>query len=192
MKIIWELYTAFFRIGILTFGGGYAMLPMLQSEIVEKRKWATEEEVLNYFAVGQCTPGIIAVNTATFIGYKQKRIPGGVVATLGVISPSILIILIIARVLDHYAANPWVAHAFAGVRVAVCALVLSSIVKLWKSGIENKWGILLFLSAFVLVAFVELSSVWIVLGAIGIGICLQFLGGQRPKNADYEEAGGSK
>lgn len=168
------------------------MLPMLQSEIVEKRKWATEEEVLNYFAVGQCTPGIIAVNTATFIGYKQKRIPGGVVATLGVISPSILIILIIARVLDHYAANPWVAHAFAGVRVAVCALVLSSIVKLWKSGIENKWGILLFLSAFVLVAFVELSSVWIVLGAIGIGICLQFLGGQRPKNADYEEAGGSK
>ena len=132
MKVIWELYAAFFRIGLLTFGGGYAMLPMLQSEIVEKRKWATEEEVLNYFAVGQCTPGIIAVNTATFIGYKQKKIPGGIVATLGVISPSILIILIIARVLDHYSANLWVAHAFAGVRVAVCALVLSSIVKLWK------------------------------------------------------------
>ena len=192
MKVIWELYAAFFRIGLLTFGGGYAMLPMLQSEIVEKRKWATEEEVLNYFAVGQCTPGIIAVNTATFIGYKQKKIPGGIVATLGVISPSILIILIIARVLDHYSANLWVAHAFAGVRVAVCALVLSSIVKLWKSGIKNKWGILLFFAAFILVAFVELSSVWIVLGAIVIGICLQFFGGRKPEDTDAEKVGGFK
>lgn len=191
MRVVWELYAAFFRIGLMTFGGGYAMLPMLQSEIVEKRRWATEEEVLNYFAVGQCTPGIIAVNTATFVGYKQKRIIGGVLATLGVITPSIIIILVIAGILDRYAENVWVAHAFAGVRVAVCALVLSSIIKLWKSGVKNTAGILLFLAAFVLVAFVELSSVWIVIGAIALGILLQIRQNKRSGKREEKEGDSS-
>lgn len=191
MRVAWELYAAFFKIGLMTFGGGYAMLPMLQSEIVEKRRWATEEEVLNYFAVGQCTPGIIAVNTATFVGYKQKRIAGGILATLGVITPSIIIILVIAGVLDRYADNVWVAHAFSGVRVAVCALVLSSIVKLWKSGVKNKAGIILFLTAFVLVAFVELSSIWIVIGAIVLGILIQLYHNKSAGCREEKEGGGS-
>lgn len=173
MKLLLNLYLTFFRIGIMTFGGGYAMLPMLQREIVEKNKWATEEEVLNYFAVGQCTPGIIAVNTATFIGFKKKGIPGGIMATLGVVSPSIVIILIIGTILDNFYDNVWVQHAFAGIRVAVCALVLSSIVKLWKSGVKNGLGIILFLIAFVWVAFFGLSSIWIVIAIIALGLLLQ-------------------
>lgn len=173
MNIVFQLYLTFFKIGLTMFGGGYAMLPLLQAEIVEKRSWTTEEELLNYFAVGQCTPGIIAVNTATFVGYKQKGIGGAIMATLGIVSPSIIIILLIATVLDKYADNVWVGHAFAGIRVAVCALVLSSIVKLWKSGVKNKWGILLFLLSFVLIAFIGVSTVWPVIGAIALGIIIQ-------------------
>ena len=168
-----ELYVTFFKIGIMTFGGGYAMLPLLQTEIVEKHAWATKEEILNYFAVGQCTPGIIAVNTSTFIGYKRAKIPGGIIATLGFISPSILIILVIAKILNQFMDNVWVAHAFAGIRAAVCALVLKSIISMWKSGVKNAGGIILFLIAFVLVAFVGLSSVWPVICTMVLGILLQ-------------------
>lgn len=175
MNMLLKLYVTFFRIGLVMFGGGYAMLPLLQAEIVEKQKWTTEEEILNYFAVGQCTPGIIAVNTATFVGYKQKKIPGAIVATLGMVSPSIIIILLIASVLERFAENVWVNHAFAGIRVAVCALVLSSIVKLWKSGVKNKWGILLFLISFVLVAFIDVSTVWLVIGTIVLGLIYQLI-----------------
>lgn len=189
MNVVLKLYATFFRIGLVMFGGGYAMLPLLQAEIVEKHKWTTEEEILNYFAVGQCTPGIIAVNTATFVGYKQKKIGGAIMATLGIVSPSIIIILLIASVLDQFADNVWVGHAFAGIRVAVCALVLSSIVKLWKSGVKNKWGILLFLIAFVLVAFINVSTIWLVIGAIVLGIIYQLI---KEKRALHPKKEGDK
>lgn len=162
------------------------MLPLLQAEIVDKRGWATEEEILNYFAVGQCTPGIIAVNTATFVGYKQKKLGGAIMATLGIVTPSIIIILLIANVLNQFADNVWVGHAFAGIRVAVCALVLNSIVKLWKSGVKNKWGILLFLIAFVLVAFVNVNTVWLVIGGIIAGLLYQVLVEKRALRSDKE------
>lgn len=164
------------------------MMPLLQEEIVRKRNWTTEEEILNYFAVGQCTPGIIAVNTATFVGYKQKKISGAIMATLGMVSPSIIIILLIAGILEQFSGNVWVGHAFAGIRVAVCALVLNSIIKLWKSGVKNKWGILLFLLSFVLVAFVNVSTVWLVVGAIVLGllyqVCKERLGKKEEKAGD--------
>ena len=102
IKEICELVVSFFKIGIMTFGGGYAMLPMLQRELVENRKWVTEEEILNYFAIGQCTPGVIAVNTATFVGYKRCKIPGAIFATIGVVLPSMIIITIIAAVLSNF------------------------------------------------------------------------------------------
>lgn len=184
--MIWKLYATFFKIGIMMFGGGYAMLPLLQAEIVDKRGWTTEEEILNYFAVGQCTPGIIAVNTATFVGYKQKKLSGAIVATLGIVTPSIIIILLIANVLEQFADNVWVGHAFAGIRVAVCALVLSSIVKLWKSSVKNKWGILLFLIAFVLVAFVKVNTVWLVIAGIAAGVLYQAVVQHRASNPDKE------
>ena len=164
MKILWDLYRAFFTIGALTFGGGYAMLPMLEREIVQKHKWATQEEILNYFAIGQCTPGIIAVNTATFVGYKTKKEIGGIVATLGVIAPSIVIITVIAMVLQNFMDIVWVQHAFAGIRVAVCALITISVVKLFKSNVKQHWHIALAIIAFVVVALLKLSPVYVVVG----------------------------
>ena len=118
-----ELYISFFKIGGLTFGGGLAMLPMLQREVVEDRKWCTEEEILDMYAIGQCTPGIIAVNTATYVGYKQAGFFGGMAGTLGVISPSIIIICLIASILQNFIHLPAVIHALAGIRIVVCALL---------------------------------------------------------------------
>ena len=126
MKTLIDLFFTFCRIGGLTFGGGYAMLPMIQKEIVEEKKWATEEEVLDYYAVGQCTPGIIAVNTATFIGYKVQGIIGAIVATLGVVFPSLIIITIIAALLKNFASYAIIQHAFSGIRVVVIALIISA------------------------------------------------------------------
>lgn len=133
MNIYLDLFWTFAKIGVCTFGGGYAMLPALQREVVEKRSWANEEELMDYFAIGQCTPGVIAVNTATFVGQKQKGISGGVAATLGVVFPSVVIIMLIAAFLQNFADLPVVIHAFNGVRACVCALILSSVLKLRKS-----------------------------------------------------------
>lgn len=171
MSELWALYRSFFTIGALTFGGGYAMLPMLERELVEKRKWVTQEEILNYFAIGQCTPGVIAVNTATFIGYKRKKVIGGVAATLGVISPSIVIIVCIAALLSNFMDILWVQHAFAGIRVAVCALILASVVKLFKSNVKRWWHWPLAAGAFLTVAF-GLSPVWVVAVAAVLGVTL--------------------
>ena len=169
MKTLWDLFRAFFTIGALTFGGGYAMLPMLEREIVTKHKWATQEELLNYFAIGQCTPGIIAVNTATFVGYKTKKIVGGIVATLGVVTPSIIIITTIAAVLENFMDIQWVQHAFGGIRVAVCALITASVVKLFKSNVKEKWHIALVLAAFAVVALLNLSPVYVVVACAVLG-----------------------
>ena len=135
MNILPDLFLTFARIGVCTFGGGYAMLPILQRELVENRKWSTEGELADYYAVGQCTPGIIAVNTATFVGRSQAGIAGGVFATLGVVFPSIVIIVVIAAFLRNFMDLPWVAHAFNGVRAGVVALILSSVIKLFKNSV---------------------------------------------------------
>ena len=120
LKQLFGLFGAFAVVGVTTFGGGYAMLPALQREVVEKRRWATEEEVMDWYAIGQCTPGVIAVNTATFVGQKQAGIWGGIFATLGVVFPSLVIIMIIAAFIQNFAHLPAVQNAFAGIRVCVC------------------------------------------------------------------------
>lgn len=165
-----DLFLAFARVGALTFGGGVAMLPMLERECVERYGWATNEELTDYFAIGQCTPGIIAVNTATFIGSKQRGALGAAMATLGVIAPSIVIILIIAAVLDGFAENPYVIHAFAGIRAAVCALMLNAVIRLCKSNVRDWFGIALAAIAFVLTVVFDLSPVFPVVGAALVGI----------------------
>ena len=137
MNIYADLFLTFARIGVCTFGGGYAMLPILQRELVEKRGWATEAELSDYFAIGQCTPGIIAVNTATFVGHSRKGPLGGVVATLGLVFPCLVIIMLIAAFLQNFADLPAVIHAFNGVRACVCALILSSVLKLRKSTVVD-------------------------------------------------------
>ncbi len=135
--LLLDLFLTFAKIGGMTFGGGYAMLPILQREIVEKKKWATEDQLADYYAVGQCTPGIIAVNTATFVGSNQGGIPGGIVATLGVVFPSVLIILAIAAFLSGFMHLEAVAHAFNGVRAGVVALILVSVIKLFKGAVKD-------------------------------------------------------
>lgn len=170
----------FFRIGGFTFGGGYAMLPAIQKEFVEQRNWATGEEILDYYAIGQCTPGIIAVNTATFIGYKRKGIAGGIVATLGMVAPSLLIITTIATFFQHFQDIKIVQHAFGGIRVVVAALIVSTVINMASKSIKNWMGIILFVLAFFAVAILRTSPIIvIVISAItGIIVC---------RNKDFEE-----
>lgn len=135
--LLLDLFLTFAKVGVMTFGGGYAMLPILHREVVEKKKWATEDQLADYYAVGQCTPGVIAVNTATFVGSSQGGIPGGVVATLGVVFPSIVIILAIAAFLSNFMHLEAVSHAFNGVRAGVVALILVSVIKLFKGAVKD-------------------------------------------------------
>lgn len=172
MKELWELFISFARIGGFTFGGGYAMLPMLQEEVVIKHQWATEDEVLDYFAIGQCTPGIIFVNTATFVGYKQKGVPGAIAATVGSVFPSVCIVMLIAAVLQNFAELPIVQHAFAGIRVVVSVLILNAVCGLRKKSIVDKFCILLALAAFLASVAWDISPIWIVLAAAVIGIAV--------------------
>lgn len=174
MPLLLDLFCAFFRIGLFTFGGGYAMLPLLQREIVEKKHWATEEELLDYFAVGQCTPGIIAVNTATFVGFKEKKLSGAIFATLGIASPSLVIITVIAALLSNFAHIAAVQNAFAGIRVAVCVLILNSIVKLWKKSVVDKLTFVVFLAVFVgSVLLSSVSPVAFIVAAAVLGIVVR-------------------
>ena len=135
MNILVDLFLTFARIGACTFGGGYAMLPILQRELVENKKWATEDQLADYYAVGQCTPGIIAVNTSTFVGRSQGGVAGGIVATLGLVFPSLVIIMVIAAFLQNFMHLDVVVHAFNGVRAGVVALIASSVIKLFKNAV---------------------------------------------------------
>ena len=152
MNLYLDLFLTFAKVGVCTFGGGYAMLPILQREVVENKGWATEEELTDYFAIGQCTPGVIAVNTATFIGYKYKGIIGGILTTLGVVFPSLIIITLIASFLSNFAHIPTVQHALAGVNACVVALITSSVIKLGKSTVKDGPTVFIYLLILALAA----------------------------------------
>ena len=170
MKELLRLYGLFFKIGIMTFGGGYAMLPILERELTQKRKYVTIEEIMDYFAVGQCTPGIIAVNTATFIGFKRRGILGGIFATLGVVSPSVLIISLLASALQLLAGNEIASHAFNGISVAVCALIIQAILKLIKTGIKDIFTLIICLVAFVASFILNISPIIIIIASAVLGV----------------------
>lgn len=170
MEELWKLFIVFCRIGAFTFGGGYAMLPLIQKEVVEKNHWATDEEVIDYYAIGQCTPGIIAVNTATFIGFKQRGIIGAIVATCGVVFPSVVIISIIAAYLTNFEDYAVVQHAFGGIRVAVAALILNTIIKMWRTSVKDWLGIIIFSGSFLAVAFFNISPIPVVVISALLGI----------------------
>jgi len=170
MRELWELFITFSRIGSVTFGGGYAMLPIIQREIVEGKKWATEEDILDYYAIGQSTPGIIAVNTATFVGFKVKGIPGAIAATLGIVFPSVVIITLIAAFFTQFQELEVVKHAFGGIRIAVTVLVLNAIIKMWNKSVKDWLGICIFALSFLVVAFTKTSPVVIVVISASLGI----------------------
>ena len=174
--ILLKLFAAFARVGVLTFGGGYAMIPMLEREIVDRHGWATSEELMDYYAVGQCTPGVIAVNTATFIGYKIAGNIGGVVATLGVVFPSFVIITVIAGIIQNFADIPAVRSAFAAIRVCVCVLSFNSVLKLWNSAVKDKAALVLCLLVFVLSIFFNISPIVFVVFCAAAGILFTRLG----------------
>ena len=185
MKTLFKMFLTFARIGGFTFGGGYAMLPMLQREVVEKYKWATNDELLDYYAIGQCTPGVIAVNTATFIGYKLKGIPGAIFATLGVVTPSIIIIGIIAAFISNFRDLEVVQWAFSGIRAAVVALILSAVIKIGKKSIIDIFTVMIFLLVAVLSFVLDISPVIFVIAAAVCGLVLNLTG--RRKVKEYEE-----
>lgn len=168
-KII-DLYVSFFKIGGLTFGGGLAMLPMLQREVVQKHHWCTEEELLDIYAIGQCTPGIIAVNTATYVGYQQAGFFGSVAGTLGMVSPSLIIICLVASILQNFIHMPIVLHALAGIRIVVCALMLNTVFTMAKKGIVDKLGAFVFFIAFILACFTPVPTALIIVLAGLTGI----------------------
>ena len=175
MKLL-SLFLSFAKVGVMTFGGGYAMIPILEREIVDKQGWASSEELMDYYAVGQCTPGVIAVNTATFIGYKVAGTVGGIIATLGVVFPSLVIITLIAGILTSFADIPAVKSAFAAIRVCVCVLIFNSVLKLWKGAVKDRGELVLFLAVFVLSMFFDISPVLFVLFCAAAGIVLTRLG----------------
>ena len=175
MEIL-ELFLTFAKIGSMMFGGGMAMLPLLQRELVDNKKWVTEEEILDYYAIGQCTPGIIAVNTATFVGRKRKGLIGGIAATLGVVFPSIVIITIIAAFLTNFAELKAVRDAFAAIRVCVCALILNSVIKLGKKTIVDAPTAVIFVLVVAGTLLLDISPIIFVIASALCGIVVKSLG----------------
>ena len=187
-----DLYTTFVKIGCVTFVGGYAMLPILERELVDKRHWTTMDDLRDYFSIGQCTPGIIALNVSTFIGEKKKGVPGALLATTGFLTGPIIIILIIATFLTNFADQPIVQHAFAGIRVCVCVLIVQAVLRLWKKSVVDGFTLFLYLAIFVLNAFsgvmpvrVPAAVLVIIAGVTGVLVSLH------NRKAGMKQAGGS-
>lgn len=181
MKELLELFLTFAKIGVMTFGGGMAMLPILEREVVQNKHWATEEELVDYFAIGQCTPGIIAVNTATFIGEKKRGVLGGIAATLGVVFPSLVIITVLAGLITNFSHLAWVQNAFAGIQVCVCVLILNAVLKLLKKSVVDKRTAVIFALVLLGNMLLSVSPVWFVLLAALSGIVLKNLEGRAAK-----------
>lgn len=172
---LWLLFWTFAKMGVMTFGGGYAMLPILQREVIGNKGWTTEEELMDYFAIGQCTPGVIAVNTSTFIGQKLRGIPGGIAATLGVVFPSLVIISILAGLITNFSHLTWVQNAFSGVQVCVCVLIFNAVIKLLKKSVVDKRTAVIFFLVLIGGVLLNVSPVWFVVAAAAAGVILKNL-----------------
>jgi len=173
MKDYLSLFWAFFRIGGLTFGGGLTMLPMLTYELVDKNKWISEEELMDCYAIGQCTPGIIAVNTATYVGYIKKGTMGGIVATLGMVMPSLIVITTIAMFLEQFMDNIYFTYALNGIQGAVCALMLNTVIMLAKKSFADWKCILIAVIVFVIALFTTIPTILLVVFSAITGIILK-------------------
>jgi len=182
-----QLFTAFFKIGLFTFGGGMSMLPMLQRELVESKKWMTEEEILNYFAIGQCTPGIIAVNVATFCGYKRAGLSGAIVSTIGIVCPSWIVITLIAGSISRFSDIVWIQRAMKGVYVAVAALLARAVFTFGKKIITDFVTAGIAVGAFLVMSVWNVSGILIVLAAGIIGFCAQIIRNGKRASDNREE-----
>ncbi|MDR0589578.1 MAG: chromate transporter [Spirochaetaceae bacterium] len=190
MKEYLDLVWTFFKMGCLTFGGGYAMLPVIERELVRRKGWASMEEVMDYYAIGQVTPGVIAVNVSTFIGYKKRGILGGILTTVGFVLPSLIIITIIAMGLQSFAESGAVQHALRGIRVAVGALILDAVRKLFKGAVKDLKALALYLVVFGLSVFFKVSPLLTVISAALAGFLLYRPRGKRDKPAGASSGSG--
>ena len=190
MKELLELYLAFLKIGAVNFGGGYAMLPLLERDLVQDRGWTTTQDLTDYFAIGQCTPGLIALNVSTFIGSRRKGIPGAIAATTGFVTIPIVIILIIATFLQGFADYPVVQNAFAGIRVCVCVLIVQAVLRLWNKSVVDKTTLILYLGVFLMTALSDVLPLAIPAAVLVIisGMLGVIIGGFRDKNKDKEKS----
>lgn len=178
MPILLDLFITFAKVGVMTFGGGYAMLPILERELVENKHWTTEEDLADYFAIGQCTPGIIAVNTATFIGQKTAGTLGGIFATLGLVFPSFIIITALGSIISLYDDLPEVKNAFAGIRVCVSVLIFNAVIKLWKKAVVDAETLGIFIALLASQLLTNFSPVFFILASAILGIKIKRRSGE--------------
>ncbi|MDR3076146.1 MAG: chromate transporter [Synergistaceae bacterium] len=172
MRELFEIFRVFFKIGALTFGGGYTMLPLLQADIVRNRKWTSEEEIIDYYAMSQSLPGIVAVNTAMLIGYKRKGAGGLLAACLGMVTPSIIIILVIALFIKNFLGHAAVIHAFNGVRIAVAALITKTVFDMGLKSLIDAACLGIFAVSLLVFSFADISPIIPVLAGAAAGIAL--------------------
>jgi chromate transporter len=177
MKKLLKIFLIFFKIGAFTFGGGYAMLPIIKRELVDNLGWITEKDIYDYYAIGQSTPGIIAVNTATMTGYSLRGVKGALAATSGFIMPSLIIITLIASYFKRFQQIVLFQHAFAAIQIAVVALIIDIVIKIWQKSDKTKISLLIFLTAFLLLVVFDLSPVFVILGSAVTGILTQYFRG---------------
>ena len=184
---LWTLFITFAKVGVMTFGGGYAMLPILEREVVKNHNWTTSEQMLDYYAIGQCTPGIIAVNVSTFIGYKTRGILGAIVATFGMVFPSLVIITALASVLKVFQDNVYVKKAFAGIRIAVCALMVTAVIGLVRKAVSNIPTAIVAVAALLLQMLLGVSPVIIVICTVAFGLIMYFSTIKRNNDSENKE-----
>lgn len=177
MKKLLKIFLIFFKIGSFTFGGGYAMLPIIKRELVDNLGWIKEKDIYDYYAIGQSTPGIIAVNTATMTGYSLRGIKGALAATLGFVMPSLIIITLIASFFKRFQEIILFQHAFAAIQIAVVALIIDIVIKMWQKSDKSKISLLIFLLAFLMLVVFNLSPVFVILGSAAAGILIQYFRG---------------
>ena len=174
MNIYWESFKTFFKIGIFTLGGGYAMIPLIEEEVVNKKQWASKDEMLDLIAIAQSCPGVFAINIATFIGYKLNKTRGAIATTLGTALPSFLIILAIAIFFSQFKDNPYVERAFKGIRPVVISLIAIPMVNMARKSCKNIWTWLLAAASLVLVAFLNVSPIYIILCVLVLGFSITY------------------
>lgn len=184
------VFTTFFKIGLFTFGGGYAMIPLIEYEIVERHHWIESKDILDIFAIAEATPGVIAVNTATFVGYKVAGFWGSLLATLGVVIPSLMIISLIALFFQEFQSLEWVGYAFKGVRAGVIVLILGAVVKMAKKGEYTPLTVLILILTFGLASFTDVNIIYLLLGGAVTGLIYQL--GLNRKTLNSKKTGEDK
>ena len=191
MNILLDLFLSFAKIGLFTFGGGYAMIALIENTCVEKKRWITHDEMMNVTVIAESTPGPIAINCATFVGYKQKGLAGAVAATVGMVLPSFCIIFLISRFLDNFLEIPWIAHAFLGIKIAVGILILDAAVKMIRKMQKKPLPLTIMICAFLTMLLIDMlalrvSSITLMLIAAAVSLGLFLVRGNAQK------AGGTK